>query len=84
MMGQQFWLGCSSGKIAQRFGSAPMQNLASALKQIFVGRVLCQGVLETIFRFGTSRMSASASRSNATCSAVSSTPVIARMECMQF
>src|SRR4029077_17664469 len=46
---QQFGLGGSCERmIKQCFGDAAMQNLAPALKQIFVGRVLDEGVFKAI------------------------------------
>jgi hypothetical protein len=60
--------------IAQDLTDAAVQDLASASEQILVGSVLDQRMLKTIIRGGTSRVSASASRSNAACNGESSIP----------
>ena len=62
--------------VTQNLGNATVQNLAPALKQILVGRILNKSVLEAILAFGstpsTSTMSASESFSRATSSGASS------------
>ena len=53
-MRQQLRLGRRGvGKmVAQNFGDAAMQNLAPALEQILIGRILNERVLEPIVGFG--------------------------------
>ena len=53
VMRQQLWLGRSGDGdvVAQHLGDAAVQNLAPALEQILIGRVLYERVLEPIIGF---------------------------------
>jgi len=84
VMRKRFRLGRRNGgeAIAQTLGDAAVQNLAPALEQIFVSRVLNERVLETIFALGRQPLDqhnvSVGDFSSAACKAASSIPATSR------